>query len=75
MLIIPPLGTSLVVQWLRFHVPNVSGIGLIPGQGTRSHIQKLGVHMPQLKTPKLKLGAVKLINKQQQRKTLLWVLH
>ena len=35
-------GTSLVVQWLRHHVPNAGGQGLISGQGTRSH-------MPQLK--------------------------
>ena len=31
------LGTSLVVQWLRLHAPNAGGLGLIPGQGTRSH--------------------------------------
>ena len=29
------LGTSLVVQWLRFHAPNTGGRGSIPGQGTR----------------------------------------
>ena len=34
--------TSLVVQWLRLHSPNIGGLGLIPGQVTRSH-------MPQLK--------------------------
>ena len=28
-------GTSLMVQWLRLHAPNVGGVGLIPGQGTR----------------------------------------
>ena len=32
------LRTSLVVQWLRFHAPNAEGPGLIPGQGTRSHM-------------------------------------
>ena len=32
------LGTSLVVQWLRLHVPNAEGPGSIPGQGTRSHM-------------------------------------
>ena len=37
-------GTSLVVQWLRLHAPNAGDPGLIPGQGTRSH-------MPQLKDP------------------------
>ena len=29
-------GTSLVVQWLRLHAPNVGGPASIPGQGTRS---------------------------------------
>ena len=32
------LGTSLVFQWLRLHAPNARGSGLIPGQGTRSHM-------------------------------------
>ena len=31
------MGTSLVVQWLR-RTPNAGGLGLIPGQGSRSHI-------------------------------------
>ena len=44
-------GTSLVVQWLRLHTPNAGGSGLIPGQGTRSHMPQLRVHMPQLKIP------------------------
>ena len=35
-------GTSLVVQWLRLHVPNAEGLGSISGQRT-------GSHMPQLK--------------------------
>ena len=30
--------TSLVVQWLRLCIPNAGGLGLIPGQGTRSYI-------------------------------------
>ena len=38
------VGTSLMVQWLRFQVPNAGGPGLIPDQGTRSHT-------PQLKDP------------------------
>ena len=42
-------GTSLVVQWLRLHAPNAGGMGSIPGQGTRSHMLPLRVHMPQLK--------------------------
>ena len=43
------LGTSLVVQWLRLLVPNARGWGLIPGQGTRSQVPQLRIHMPQLK--------------------------
>ncbi|TEA32663.1 hypothetical protein DBR06_SOUSAS32010022, partial [Sousa chinensis] len=39
---------SLVVQCLRLHAPNAGGLGSIPGQGTRSHIPQLRVHMPQL---------------------------
>ena len=37
-------GSSLVVQWLKLHVPNSGGPGSTPGQESRSH-------MPQLKTP------------------------
>ena len=32
------LGTSLAVQWLRSCTPNARSLGLIPGQGTRSHL-------------------------------------
>ena len=32
------LGTSLVVQWLRLCAPNAGVLGLITGQGTRSHM-------------------------------------
>ena len=28
-------GTSLVVQWLRLHAPNIGGMCLIPGRGTK----------------------------------------
>ena len=28
----------MVAQWLRLRTPNAGGLGLIPGQGTRSHI-------------------------------------
>ena len=38
-----------VVQWLRLHAPNAESPGSIPGQGTRSHILQLRVHMLQLK--------------------------
>ncbi|TEA22649.1 hypothetical protein DBR06_SOUSAS14710042, partial [Sousa chinensis] len=42
---------SLVVQWLRLCAPNAGGPGAIPGQGTRSHMLQLRVHVPQLKLP------------------------
>ncbi|TEA40985.1 hypothetical protein DBR06_SOUSAS9010008, partial [Sousa chinensis] len=42
---------SLVVQWLRLRTPNAGGPGLIPGQGTRSHMRQLRACMPQLKDP------------------------
>ena len=42
-------GTSLVVHWLRFRAPSVVDPGCIPGQGTRSHMPQLRVHMLQLK--------------------------
>ena len=32
------LGTSLLVQWLGLWAPNAGDVGLIPGQGTRSHM-------------------------------------
>ena len=46
-------GTSLVVQWLRLHVPYAKGLGLIPHQGTRSHRLQLRVFLPQLKIPRV----------------------
>ena len=45
------LGTSLVVQWLRLRPSNAGDPGLIPGQGTRSHMPQLRVRMWQLKDP------------------------
>ena len=36
-------GISLIVQWLRHYAPNAGGLGLIPGQGTRSHVQQLKI--------------------------------
>ena len=50
-----PSGTSLVVQGLRLHVPNAGGLGLISGQGTRSHMLQLRVHMLQQKLQPNKL--------------------
>ena len=36
-------GTSLVVQWLRTQSPNAGELGLIPGQGPRSHMAQLKI--------------------------------
>ena len=41
--------TSLVVQWLRLHTPNVGGLGSITGQATRPHMLQLRVHVLKLK--------------------------
>ena len=42
-------GTSLVVQWLRLHALNAGGLGLIPGQGTRSRMWQRRTRVPQLR--------------------------
>ena len=41
-----------MVQWLRLCTPNARDPGLIPGQGTRSHMPQLRVCMLQLKIPR-----------------------
>ena len=33
-----------VVQWLRLHVPNAGGSGLIPDQGPKSHNSKFACY-------------------------------
>ena len=43
-------GTSLVVQWLRFHTPNAGVPGLIPGQQTRSCMSQLKILCAATKT-------------------------
>ena len=43
------LGTLLVVQWLRLWTPNIGDPGLIPGQGTGSHMLELRAHMLELR--------------------------
>ena len=43
------VGTSLVVRWLRLRALNAEGPGLIPGQGTRSHMLQRRVCMLQRK--------------------------
>ena len=43
------VGISLVVQWLRLLSPSAGGLGSILGQGTRSYMPQLRLHMPKLK--------------------------
>ena len=38
-----------MVQWLKLCSPNAGGLGSIPGQGTRSHMPKMGARKLQLK--------------------------
>ena len=63
-----------MVQWLRLRTPKAEGPGLIPGQGSRSHVLQLRVHTPQLKIPSLQLrpGVAKSVSKQilKKNKTL-----
>ena len=43
--------TSLMAQWGRLQAPNAEVLGLSLGEGTRSHMLQLKIHMTQLKTP------------------------
>ena len=51
-------GTSLVVQWLSLRTPNAGDLGSIPGQGTRSRMLQLRVHMlqPKILRATMKMG-------------------
>lgn len=40
----------IVVQWLRLCALNAGGLGLIPGQGTRSHMPQLKIRSATTKT-------------------------
>ena len=40
-----------MLQRLKLRDPDVGGLGLISGQGTRSYMQQLRAHMLQLKRP------------------------
>ena len=55
------MGTSLVVQWLRLHVPTAGGMGSILGQGTKiphaswfGPINKLAIMSKEIKLIKTK---------------------
>ena len=46
--------SCLVVQWLRLWVPSREGLSLIPGQGTRSHMQQTKTQYNQINNLKKK---------------------
>ena len=52
-----------MVQWLRLHAANAGGPGWIPGQGTRSRMAQLSVHVLQ----KIPHAAVKIKDPMQLR--------
>ena len=56
------MGPSLVVQWLKLCASNARGLGLIPGQGTRSHMQQLRVCLSQLKNLRLQQQILKILS-------------
>ena len=62
-----PWGTSLMVQWLRLHIPNAGGPGLIPGRGTRSHMPQLRVCMLQRRS-KIPCAATKTRPSKKKKK-------
>ena len=45
------LGTSLLIQWLRLHALSARGSGLVPGQGTRSHMPQREISHVATKIP------------------------
>ena len=59
-------GTSLEVQWLRLLTPKAGGSGLIPGQGTRSHMPQQRSKIPPAETKTQCSQINKLKNKQEQ---------
>ena len=65
------LGTSLMVQWLRFHTPNTGGTRSIPSQGTRSHTMQLKILHAATKTLCSQINKFKRINKYMPYNSLL----
>ena len=41
-----------MVQWLKFYAQDTGGLGLIPGQGTSSHMPQLRLYAAKLKKKK-----------------------
>ena len=58
-------GISLIVQWLRHYAPNAGGLGLIPGQGTRSHVQQLKILHAATETCRRQINKNKYIFKKR----------
>ena len=62
------IGTSLVVQWLRFCASSGGGPGSIPGQGTRSHMLQLKKKKPCMLQLKILHATAKTQHKQKKKK-------
>lgn len=43
------IGTSLLVEWLRLYASYAGALGLIPGQGTASHMLQLKISRAAIK--------------------------
>ena len=50
------MGTPLVAQWLRLLTSNAGGLGLVPGQGTRSHVPQLKIPHVAIKTQRIHIN-------------------
>ena len=64
-----------MAQWLRLHVPNAGDLGLIPGQGTRSHTLQLEdptYHNRYQRSciSQLRPGTVKYINRLKNKRNV-----
>ena len=57
----------MVVQWLRLRAPSAGTLGLIPGQGTRSHMLRLSILTPQ---QRLKILLAVIMTQHSQSKCI-----
>ena len=57
-------GISLVVQWLRFHTPNVGSLGSVPSQETRSYMLQSSLYAA-TKAPNNQINKLKEPKKTQ----------
>ena len=53
-----------MVQWLKFYAQDTGGLGLIPGQGTSSHVPQLRLYAAKLKKKNNLMKKDKLTSKK-----------